>query len=568
MSSHFLQSSPEVSAPAWLGSRSAGTDFIDRLMQGLLSAESLRETSDFVSSLLLENTAAESCWLLLRDEVTGDLQVVGGNTQTPVRTGPSLAETIVAPDGGNGVAQWVASECVPVRREEAPKGEGATFAHGSASIVNSLISFPLKTTGRVVGVVNLSSPALGVFSDYDEGLVSIAADPIAAALERTRRFDALMVERTALTETVNDCQSRLSQSEKMSVLGQLLAGIVHELNNPLTTILGFAQLLARTADGNKKNLDRIVSETERCARIVGNVLRISRPGRIDIETIDLNSTVRETLELASYQLRLNRVRIGLDLSPMNPAITVNPCELIQVLLNIVTNAVQSIGGHRDDGSVEVSTETSAERVLIHVRDNGPGLPESDISKIFEPFFTTKETGTGLGLSLSRQLVEANQGEISVVSEKKDGTTFTLSFPQAEGDSETTVDSPRPRRVLVADDEHHILDLVDAVLSDEECEVECVASGEEAISRLEARDFDLIISDMRMSGIGGREVIEWIRSHGKSGEVLVLTGDLASREMKDFVARSGVSSLSKPFRIGELIDAVETALASSPTRTDN
>ncbi len=403
---------------------------MDRLLRGLIRAESVRETGDFVASLLLENTAAENCSLLLLDELTEVLHVVGNETESAMRPGLSLSDSIESPDGANGVAAWVASQCVPVRLEEASKDERFTLGAGSAGIVNSLISFPLKTGGRVVGVVNLSSPTPGVFSDQDEGMVSVAAEHIAVALDRTRRFDGLKHERTALSEQVGDYQSRLAQSEKMSAVGRLLAGIVHELNNPLTTILGFAQLLARTADGNKKNLDRIVSETERCARIVGNVLRISRPGKTDTQTIDLNSTVRETLELASYQLRLNKVSLGLRLTAKSPAISVNPCEFTQVLLNIVTNAVQAIGENREKGSVDVSTEISRDQVRIHVRDNGGGLPQDHISKIFEPFFTTKETGTGLGLSLSRQLVEANKGEISVVSEQDRGTTFTLKFPLA------------------------------------------------------------------------------------------------------------------------------------------
>ena len=116
-----------------------------------------------------------------------------------------------------------------------------------------------------------------MFSDRDEGVVSAAAEHIAVTLDRARRYDVLQLDRNALSEQIGDCQNRLAQSEKMSAVGKLLAGIVHELNNPLTTILGFGQLLARTANGNKKNLDRIVSETERCARIVQNVLRISRP---------------------------------------------------------------------------------------------------------------------------------------------------------------------------------------------------------------------------------------------------------------------------------------------------
>ena len=536
---------------------------MDRLMRGLIRAESVRETGDFVASLLLENTAAESCSLLLLDEHTGILDVVGSETEAAINPGLSQSDSIMSPDGGNGVTRWVAAQCEPVRLEEASKDERFALGAGSAGIVNSLISFPLQTAGRVVGVVNLSSPASGVFSDQDEEIVSTAAEHIAAALERTRRFDALKLEQTALSEQVGDYQSRLSQSEKMSAVGKLLAGIVHELNNPLTTILGFAQLLARTDEGNKKNLGRIVSESERCARIVQNVLRISRPGKTDTEIIDLNSAVRETLELAAYQLRLNTVNIGLNLSSKSPAISVNPCEFTQVLLNVVTNAVQAIGEDRGEGVVDVSTEVSGDRVLIHIQDDGPGLGQDDISKIFEPFFTTKETGTGLGLSLSRQLVESNKGEISVVSEEGRGTTFSLIFPLEERNPDSEVGDEGPRRILVADDEHHILDLVEAVLSNADCEVECVASGEEAIARLQEKEFDLVVSDLRMPGISGRELVEWMRSEGKTAGVLLLTGDVASREMKEFIASSGVSCLAKPFRIGELVAAVETTLGTSP-----
>ena len=315
---------------------------MDRLMRGLIRAESVRETGNFVSGLLLENTAAESCSLLLLDETTGVLGVVGSETEAVFPPEPSLAESIVSPDGGRGIAAWVASQCVPVRLEEVSKDEQSALGAGSPGIVNSLISFPLQTAGRVVGVVNLSSPVPGVFSDRDEGVVSVAAEHIAVTLDRTRRSDALKLDRTALNEQVEDYQSRLAQSDKMSAVGKLLAGIVRELNNPLTTILGFAQLLARSADGNKRNLDRIVSETERCARIVQNVLRISRPGKTDKEKIDLHSMVRETLELASYQLRLNKVTLRLNLTARSPAISVNTCEFIQVLINIVTNAVQAL----------------------------------------------------------------------------------------------------------------------------------------------------------------------------------------------------------------------------------
>ena len=517
--------------------------------------------TDFVAGLLVEETAAENCSLTLSDEASGAPEIGGARTQNPRESFGPHTDSLIFTDEGHGVPAWVASQCVPVRLEEASKDERFVFPAGSGIVVNSLISFPLTVSGNVVGVLNLSSPEPGVFSNRDDEIVSIAADYVAAALERARRFDKMGHENRAFGDEVADYQRRLSQAEKMSAVGRLLAGIVHELNNPLTTILGFSQLLARTDSENKKNLERIVSETERCARIVQNVLRISRPGKADRETIDLNSAIRETLELAAYQLRLNQIQLGLNLTSTSPSISVNPCEFTQVLLNIVTNAVQAISAGRGEGSVDVSTDVSGGRALIRVRDSGPGLPETKLSRVFEPFFTTKETGTGLGLSLSRQLVQANQGEISVTSREGEGTTFTLDFPVASDDSGSGNHKDEKRRVLVADDEPHILDLVAAVLSDADCEVECVATGEEAIERLEKSDFDLLISDLRMPGIGGRELIEWVRAEGKDPKLLLLTGDVASREMKEFISRSGASCLSKPFRIGELVGAVEDVFDS-------
>ena len=131
MSSHFLQSTPEISAPTWLAPRSGQPDFLDRLNRGLIRASSVREIGDFVTSLLLENTAAESCSLLLLDEITGVLEVVGIETESTVESQPSLMDSVMSPDGGQGVAAWVASQCVPVRLEEASKDERFVLAGGT-----------------------------------------------------------------------------------------------------------------------------------------------------------------------------------------------------------------------------------------------------------------------------------------------------------------------------------------------------------------------------------------------------------------------------------------------------
>ena len=541
-------------APPWLGSRVAGPGFLARLVAGLVGVERVEAVADFVVEHLSEETQAESCSLMLLDPDSGRLEVIAAHG---VREGTTLSDSVAPLKLGEGVAGWVASERRPLRLDNAAEDHRFVSRGGPGVVVNSLLSMPLTVSGRVVGVLNLSSPAPGVFSDADERLVASATSPIAATLERARKMELLEQENASLSEQMTECRTRLAQSEKMSAVGSLLAGIVHELNNPLTTILGFSQLLADGGGDHKKNLDRIVSETERCASIVQNVLKISRRGSDEAEVVNLNAAIRETLELAAYQLRLNHIGIGLHLTDRNPRISVNACEFTQVLLNLVTNAVQAISSARDEGTVDVTTSIDEDCVTVRVRDNGPGMDQDTAERVFEPFFTTKTAGTGLGLSLSRQLFETNGGRIEVASHPGEGTIFSIEFPLIEADSTGVAAGVETalRRVLVADDEHHILDLVEAILGSSFA-LDCVPSGEAALEKLRSGEYDLLISDLRMPGIGGRDLVQWIRDEGKDTRVMLLTGDVASKDIKEFISESDADCLAKPFRISELTEAVD------------
>lgn len=548
------------SAPPWFGTPAAKPEFLGRLVAGLVGIERTEAVAAFVVECLIEGTRAESCSVMLLDPDSNRLEVIAAD---PVAEDMPLSDSVAPLRLGEGAAGWVASERRPLRLDNAAEDHRFISPAGSGVVVNSLLSLPLTVSGRVVGVLNLGSPTPGVFSEADERFLATVLGPIASALDRARRVELLERENLSLSEQIAEWGTRLAQSEKMSAVGSLLAGIVHELNNPLTTILGFSQFLAGGGGDQKKNLERIVSESERCARIVQNVLRISRPGSGEKEVVNLNAAIRETLELAVYQLRLNRIGLGLHLAEANPSISVNSCELTQVLLNLVTNAVQAISSDRDEGTVDVSTSIERDRVTIRVRDNGPGMDPGTAERVFEPFFTTKTTGTGLGLSLSRQLVEANGGRIEVTSKPGEGTSFAVEFPLVADSAIAPLEGPATlRRVLVADDEHHILDLVEAVLGSGFA-LECVPSGEAALEKLEAGDYDLLISDLRMPGIGGRELIEWVHNQGKDTRVMLLTGDVASKDVKEFISDSGADCLRKPFRISELTEAVDRIFADEP-----
>ena len=187
-------------------------------------------------------------------------------------------------------------------------------------------------------------------------------------------------------------RARLIQSDKMSAAGNLLAVIVHELNNPLTTILGFSELLLQEgAQADPSRIAKIRAEAERSVKIIQNVLQLARAdsGR-DTDLIDVNEVVRRTVELAQYRFLLNRIQFELNLSEKKPQVLARAGELTQVLLNLVTNAMQAISGFSNSGKIEINSAVAQDRVLISITDDGPGITPSDLRHIFEPFFHQRD----------------------------------------------------------------------------------------------------------------------------------------------------------------------------------
>jgi two-component system NtrC family sensor kinase len=367
------------------------------------------------------------------------------------------------------------------------------------------------------------------------------------------------------TLVMNPDRARLIQSEKMSAAGNLLAGIVHELNNPLTTILGFSELLLKEGKAaDPARLEKIHSEAERSVRIIQNLLRLARADNGNPEVIDINESIRRTVELAQYQIRLNRIELDMELSPKSPKVLAHAGELTQVILNLVTNAIQSISSIRSSGTIQISSAVIRDRVVISVTDDGSGISEANMRRIFEPFFTTKETGTGLGLSLSRNIVRDIGGDLSVSNSKSCGTTFTLELPVVTNGVETAEDSSSEDplfltpdcSVLIVDDEAHITELIENVLQNCGYETDRLNDGAPAIEFLKAKDYDILICDLHMPGLSGRELIEWTRLNRQNVRILLLSGDVAREDTNEFAKTYGAHFLSKPFTVSELTKAVQ------------
>jgi two-component system NtrC family sensor kinase len=385
-------------------------------------------------------------------------------------------------------------------------------------------------------------------------------------------------------ETLKTTQAQLIQSEKLSGIGEFVAGVAHELNNPLTSVMGFSELLKR-ADSDPQHqryLDMIHKSSLRCQKIVQSLLSFARRHQPERKMSSVNELVEGVVEILQYQLRTNNIEVKTNLDPNLPRAMVDPHQVQQVFLNIVNNARQAIESNRSNGWVRIATETRGRNVRVVFQDNGPGIAEENLSKVFDPFFTTKEVGkgTGLGLSLCYGIIKEHGGTITIHSKLGQGAMFVVELPLAgieddepaepEAAAAKTVNRLPNRRegvgkkVLVIDDEDAILQMVREALSEHGYEVDVARDGESALRRLGQTPYDLALCDWKMPGLNGQQVYERLRvsNPGLSERMIFITGDVINDKTQKFLHDCKKVCLSKPFSLEEFRDAIGKALAVS------
>jgi two-component system, NtrC family, sensor kinase len=380
------------------------------------------------------------------------------------------------------------------------------------------------------------------------------------------------LERTV--ETLRATQAQLIHSEKLSAVGEFVAGVAHELNNPLTALIGFAELvqMSDVDDDTRSSLKRISSSAERCHKIVQSLLSFARQHPPERKLTNINGIVDSVVEILSYELRTSNIQVVKELSPQLPRLLVDPHQVQQVFLNIVNNARQAIEASRARGVVRIGTRAEGQRLRIRFQDDGPGISPENLKKIFNPFFTTKPVGkgTGLGLSLSYGIIQEHGGSISAESAVGQGTTFTIDLPitnQTEAVVQQTVAAAQPpsrgngRKILVVDDEEDILKLVDNILRQAGYATQTATDGEGALVQLGRQRFDLIISDWKMPGIGGQQLYQRLLETDpqSAGKMVFMTGDVLSEKTEKYLSDQGKACLAKPFSIAELQLVIDEAL---------
>jgi PAS domain S-box-containing protein len=375
-----------------------------------------------------------------------------------------------------------------------------------------------------------------------------------------RRFEAQLAQQ----------REALYQSEKLNALGGLLAGVAHELNNPLSVVVGQAQLLYETTRDTdaKIRAERIAAAADRCARIVKTFLAMARQTEPQRREVDLNEVVEAALDITSYALRSTGIEVTRELTEDLAPVWADPDQLGQVVMNLIVNAEQAMteqaGGRRLRIATDFDEVTGT--VRLAVRDSGPGIAPEVRARIFDPFFTTKEVGvgTGVGLTVSHGIIESHDGTLGVASEPGRGATFTVSLPQSQGRTaagETTTAADMPARtgaavtgrVLVVDDEPEVSETLCDIVALDGHEVEAASSGQLALRALAHRKFDVILCDMRMPDVDGRGLYARIKqAYPELVERLIfVTGDALGPSIRSFLDETGLPYLEKPIDAEEL-----------------
>ncbi|MEP6745728.1 MAG: ATP-binding protein [Gemmatimonadota bacterium] len=415
---------------------------------------------------------------------------------------------------------------------------------------------------RVLGAGERERPEVELKASGRTFIASAFTMPGASKGERVLMLDD-QTERRRL-------QEQLFQSEKMSTIGQLIAGVAHELNNPLTSVVGFADFLSEQANvpaGLREPLEVLRTEAERASTVVKNLLRFARRHEPERKRLPIKPVIEGVASLLRGQLMSQNVELTLEFEADLPELDLDPQRLTQVFLNLINNSAQAITATGRPGVISLKARKWHSGVAVDVRDSGPGMVEGVAAQAFEPFYTTKAEGqgTGLGLSIAQGIVREHGGHIALTTSPGEGATFTVELPATgaprRSDPAVVLAEPRgPLKVLVVDDEPHILHYLRATLESWGHQVVTAGDGAAALETLREASWDVIVTDLRMPRVSGREFFEALSAERPElvRRVVFSTGDTVRGDTLAFLERQGRPVLHKPFSLSDLRAALAAA----------
>ncbi|MEZ5669944.1 MAG: response regulator [Alphaproteobacteria bacterium] len=368
-----------------------------------------------------------------------------------------------------------------------------------------------------------------------------------------------LTERRAAQEELERQREIAQQAEKLGALGELLAGISHELNNPLSVLVGQAAILRETTRDAAvgRRVEKIAEAADRCARIVRSFLAMARQGPALLDRVDVNAVVHSGAEIALAQINESGAALELHLARGLPMAWADADQIRQVVVNLLVNAAHALRDFAGPRRIEMETSAQADGTLlrIDVADSGPGVPANIRSRVFEPLFTTKQVGqgTGIGLTLCHRIVSAHGGRIQLLSPPEGGALLRVELPAAPAAAAVGTDVVEEEavgalRILVVDDDVAVSQTTSEVLALDGHSVDCAASAEEAMGMIRRRRYDIVITDVRMPGTDGLQFHAALaRDRPDVADRLVFaTGDMLSPQLARALRATGRPCLEKPF----------------------
>jgi signal transduction histidine kinase len=389
---------------------------------------------------------------------------------------------------------------------------------------------------------------------HDElGRLSRAFDSVALAVERD------VEEKKRSAQVLVQQREALHQREKLAALGSLLAGVAHELNNPLSVVVARAVMLEEQGHpATRVAAQKIRTAAERCARIVRTFLAMARQQPPERGPVAVNEVVSAALDMTAYAVRTSNIEVAVDLAGDIPTVLADADQLHQVLLNLIVNAQQVLQDRPGKRRIQVASRFDPDALVIRiaVADNGPGIPEHLRARVFEPYFTTKPSGlgTGVGLAVSHGIVTAHGGTLTLDCPEMGGAVFTITLPVCLADESDEADGPSReirasgRKILIVDDEAEIREILADILREAQHRVAAVSSGREALERMASERYDVILTDIRMPDLDGRTLYREIerRWPEQAARVVFVTGDSLAAALHEFASEHGRPVIEKPF----------------------
>jgi PAS domain S-box-containing protein len=444
--------------------------------------------------------------------------------------------------------------------------DGLRELHRVEGILDSQVVV-LWSKDRIMGALTVGCRDARAFSTAELNLLSAVGNQIASTIDKS-----LLLEKTREAyDTLRQTQEQLLQSEKMAAVGQLISGVAHELNNPLTAILGYSQLLKSEEFVRPRGVDyleKLYKQAQRTHHIVQNLLSFARQHKPARAPVQLNQILEDTLVLREFDMKLNSIQIHRQFDPDLPMTGGDFHQLEQVFLNILNNSVDAIQEHGGTGEIWIRTAVAGDKLHVEITDSGPGI--SNPHRIFDPFFTTKPVGkgTGLGLSICYGIVKEHGGEILARNSPPRGATFTIALPLMPAEAEHT-DRPVQRQahtsagtILLIDSEESVLQVEQDTLQSDGAAVKIARNAREAVEILKQNNIDAVVLDLNLPGEPSPIALwHWIEKNRPDlAPRIVFTISDKSDEMLREVRNSGCPIVCKPFSIGEFSKAVMSALA--------